>query len=230
MVMIALVGSLAGLWSTCAAAQGTTYSSLPQDPPAQKADAKVIDGIAARIEDDIITESEVQELTTFQKLVDGKSKTRTEVIQELEEQWILRGEANTAKFAQPSKADVDRAYDEFVKQFPSAEEFQKRVSEAGLSEASIRRILQQQLYLSRFIDYRFRPAAQVDDRQIEIYYNTEFAPQLKARGQAVPALEDVEDTIREVLVQRDINDRANKWLDETRTRLNIDILPGGASQ
>jgi len=88
-------------------------------------------------------------------------------------------------------------------------------------------MLAQQLYLARFIDYRFRPAAQVDSKQIETYYNDEFAPQLKARGQAVPALEDVEDTIREVLVQREISARATQWLDETRNNLRIEVLPEG---
>lgn len=204
-------------------AQNSTYSTLPAAP--QPAKTRVIDGIAARIEDDIITESEVRELSAFQTLVDGKSKSRTEVIQELADQWILRGEANTAKYPAPSNDDVDRSYNEFVKQYSSPEEFQKRCVSAGISEASIRRLLGQQLYLSRFIDYRFRPAAQIDEKQIEAYYNGEFAPQLKQRGETIPPLEDVEDTIREVLIQRDINDRANKWLDETRTRLNIDILP-----
>jgi hypothetical protein len=220
---IAACCALVALSSNLARAQNSTYSTLPTAP--QPAKARVIDGIAARIEDDIITESEVRELSSFQTLVDGKSKSRTEVIQELADQWILRGEANTAKFRTPSKEDVDRSYNEFVKQFPSPEEFQKRCASAGISEASVRRILEQQLYLSRFIDYRFRPAAQIDEKQIETYYNDEFAPQLKQRGDKVPPLEDVEDTIREVLVQRDINDRADKWLDETRTRLNIDILP-----
>jgi hypothetical protein len=40
----------------------------------------------------------------------------------------------------------------------------------------------------------------------------------------------VEDTIREVLVQREINDRANKWLEEARARLNIDVMPEGHPQ
>src|ERR1700733_15220973 len=56
----------------------------------------VIDGVAARIEDDIIMESEVRELSAFQQLVDGKPKPRSDVIRELADQWILRGEAKTA--------------------------------------------------------------------------------------------------------------------------------------
>jgi hypothetical protein len=191
------------------------------------AGAHVIDGVAARIEDDIIMESEVRELSAFQQLVDGKSKPRSDVIRELADQWILRGEAKTALFATPSQQDVDRSYAQFVKQFASPEDFKARCMAADLTDAAVRRMIEQQLYLSRFLDYRFRPEAQVDRQQIETYYRDEFVPQLKARNQAVPSVDDVADTIREVLIQRAINDNATKWLDDTRGRLRIDIVQEG---
>ena len=84
-------------------------------------------------------------------------------------------------------------------------------------------MLEEQLYLSRFLDYRFRPAAQVTDAQVETYYRDEFSTQLKERGQQAPPLDSVEDTIREVLIQRAINERATQWLDDTRERLKIEI-------
>jgi hypothetical protein len=189
--------------------------------------AQVIDGVAARIEDDVITESEVRELSAFQELVDGHSKPRAEVIKELADQWIVRGEASAAKYPRPSKQEVDRAYAQFIGQFPSQEEFKARCAKAGLSDAALHRLIEEQLYLSRFLDYRFRPAAQVDEKQIEAYYRDEFAPSLKSRGEEVPSLDKVEDTIREVLIQRAINERAAKWLDETRERLKIDMVPEG---
>jgi hypothetical protein len=221
-----------GLGAASAKAQTQTppYAALPADAAAGTTGAQTVDGIAARIEDDVLTESEVRELSAFQKLVDGSSKSRVEVIQELADQWIMRGEATTAQFPLPSKEDVDRAYEQFAKQFGSPEEFAKRSDEAGLTKSAIRRILEQQLYLARFIGYRFRPAAQVDDKQIAAYYNDEFAVKLKARGETVPALEDVEDTIREVLIQRAISDRAAKWLEETRARLRIDIVAEGVTR
>ena len=206
-------------------AQSQSHSQLA--PASPGAAAQTIDGVAARIEDDILTESELRELAAFQQLVDGHSKTRTELIRELAAQWIVRGDANTAKFPRPSRADVDRAYSELVKQFKSPEEFQARCAAAGLTEAAVRRILEEQLYLSRFIDFRFRPAAQISDEEIEKYYREEFAPQLKARGEPVPPLEDVSDTIREVLIQRAISERASKWLDETRDHLQIDVVAQG---
>jgi hypothetical protein len=197
--------------------------------PGSTAKTIPIDGIAARIEDDIITQSEVKELSAFQEVVDGRSKSRGEIIRELADQWIVRQEATAIGYAEPSKEDVDRAYQQLVKQFPSLDEFKRRCDALGLSEDAVRRILEQQLYLSRFIDHRFRAAAQVTDEQIQNYYQNEFVPQLKARNETVPPLDDVEDTIREVLVQREINERAEKWLDDTRERLKIDILPQGAA-
>ncbi len=224
LIIFACVGALAGAAPSVRAAQ--------QDPPAAtaNADEQTVDGMAARIEDDILTESEVHELGAFQHLVDGRAKPREELIRELADQWIVRGEIEAAKYPPPSAADVDRAYAQLVGQFRSPEEFAKRCAAVGLTEAAVRRLLQQQLYLSRFLDFRFRPAAQIDSKQIEAYYNDQFVPQLKAKSQPIPPLEDVDDTIREVLVQRAINDRATQWLDDTRSRLKIDVVAHGAQR
>jgi len=189
---------------------------------------QTVDGVAARIEDDILMESEVRELGAFQQLVDGTEKPRSERISELADQWIVRGEIESAKYPPPSAADTDRAYAQLAAQFSSPEEFAQRCAAAGLTEAAVRRMLMQQLYLSRFVDFRFRPAAQIDAKQIETYYENEFVPQLKARNQTVPPLDDVQDTIREVLIQRAISERATQWLDDTRSRLKIDVMSDGA--
>lgn len=224
-LILASMAWLAGPAARCGFSQ--TQLPAPVQVPVADVGGQPIDGVAARIEDDILTDSEVRELAAFQQLVEGQPKSHGELVRELADQWIVRGEADAGKYPQPSQEDVDRAYAQLVGQFSSAEEFEKRRTAASLSEAAVRRMLAQQLYLSRFLDYRFRPAAQVDAKQIQAYYDDEFAPQLKARGQAMPPLEDVEDTIREVLIQRDINTLAKQWLDDTRNRLKIDIVSNG---
>jgi hypothetical protein len=187
--------------------------------------AQVIDGVAARIDTDVITESEVRELRDFQILVDGKSQGRDQLIEELSDQWIVRGEANTAHFPRPSDQDVDNAYEQLLRQFPSQQVFDQRREQAGLTADAVMRQLAEQLYLSRFLDFRFRPAAEVSDADVQKYYDEQFAPQLKAKDEPVPPLAKVQDTIREVLIQQDITNRANQWLDDTRARLAIDVLP-----
>lgn len=200
------------------------------DVSALAAASQQVDGIAVRIEDDIIMESQVRELGKFQQLVDGKPEPRAEILKELEDQWIIRGEAKTTNFAPPSAADVEREYAAFVKQFGNEEDFQRQLQAAGLTTRDVRRLLADQLYFSRFLDYRFRPAAQVDDAQVSAYYHDEFAPAMKAKGLAIPPLESVQDKIHEVLVQRSITDHADKWLDETRQQLRIEIPGAGSAE
>ena len=225
-LIIACVAWLAGPAAVCAMGQLLSLSPPMQAPP-PRVDAQPIDGIAARIEDDVLTDSEIQELAAFQKLVDGQSKPRIELIRELADQWIVRGEAEAGKYPPPSAEDVENAHKQLVAQFVSQQEFEKRCAAVGLSDAAVRRLLAEQLYLARFLDYRFRPAAQVDSKEIEAYYDDEFSPQLKARGEKVPPIDDVEDTIREVLIQRDIDTLSKQWLDDTRDRLKIDIIADG---
>lgn len=203
-------------------ASAQLHSALPPTTVGA-AREQTVDAIAARIEDDILTESEVNELGAFQILVDGQSKPRSELIQELADQWIVHGEAATTRYPEPTASDIDNAYAQLQKQFPSPDDFKAHCAALGLSDLAVRRLLAQQLYLSRFLDFRFRPAAQVDEQQIATYYKDDFVPQLQKRGAPIPPIEDVEDTIREVLVQRAISDRSSAWLDDTRGRLTIDV-------
>jgi hypothetical protein len=225
--------------ATMALAQcASGYAQETRTPPASATsatdisgpEAQSIDGIAVRIDTDVITESEVRELGDFQMLVDGSSKPRDEIITELCDQWIVHGEAETARFPHPSDKDIDNAYARLAKLFESPEAFAAKVTQAGLTQTAVRRELEAQLYLSDFIDFRFRQAAEVDDAAVQKYYDEQFAPQLKAKGEAVPPLDKVHDTIHEVLVQQAINARAEQWLDDTRAHLEIDVLPqaGGA--
>ena len=135
--VMALPLLLCGIAASPACAQSASGS----EPGAVQEDSKArpIDGVAARIEDDLILESEVRELAAFQKLVDGQAKPRLDLMNELADQWIVRGEANTAKYPRPSAAEVDNAYQQFVKQFGSPEEFQKRCTDAEITEAAVRR-------------------------------------------------------------------------------------------
>jgi hypothetical protein len=186
-----------------------------------------IDGIAVRIESDIITNSQVQELAAYQKLIDGKSQPRSDVIRELIDQWITRGEAIAAQYPQPSPADVDKAFSNLEKQIGPPDQFEQKCKVAGITEAAVRRILTEQIYLSRFLDFRFRPAAQVNSTEVQKYYDDHLVPQLKAKGEKVPPLSDVQPEIREVLVQQDIDKLSKQWLDDTRSGLNIDVVAQG---
>ncbi len=195
-------------------------------PPAYSSGGQLVDRIAVRIEDDIIAESAIRELIAYQQLIDEHSESRAEVLQHLIDQWIFQTEAATAQFPQPGEIQVNDEFDRVVKRFSSKDAFQARLAALGLPETALRRMIRDEIFLSRFLDYKFRPAAQVDPGQIEKYYKETFSPELAAKGQPVPPLAEVADQIREILIERDINERSTRWLEETRARLKIDIAAG----
>jgi len=187
---------------------------------------RVVDRIVARIEDDIITLSEVRELGRFQQLIEGHSEAGPKLLEKLIEQWIVASEAEASRFPHPATKDVSQELARLEQQSGGPNAFRARLGELGLTQAEARRQLGRQVWLTRYLDYKFRPAAQIDDAQIERYYRDELAPHLTAGGQTVPPLDDVREQIRELLVQRDISQRADRWLEETRPRLHIELEPG----
>lgn len=182
---------------------------------------EVVDRIVARVDNDIILMSDVQELQRYQELVNGKSESESAILDRLIDQWVVRSEADLAQFPKPTEAEIDRGVSRDVKSFPSPEEYEARKKQSGLSDAEVRKMVASQLYLGNYLDSRFRPSAQVDEKAIEGFYNNAVVPTAKAHGQQPPTLDAAHETIQEALVQNDINDQAARWLKESRERLHI---------
>jgi hypothetical protein len=187
---------------------------------------QVVDRIIARIEDDVLLQSDLRELGEFQQLQGTKVEPDSTRLDELIDQWVIEHEGQAAQFPQPSDADVNASVDQLKKNLGGEDVFQKRLKETGLSAASVKRILGRILFYSRYLDYKFRTAAQIDTAAEDKYFNTEFAEQLKARGEKIPLIDSIRPQIHELLVQEDISKRAAEWLTESRSQLKIEIVPG----
>ena len=182
----------------------------------------LIDRIVARVESDIILLSQVRILSRYQQLVDGKAEDDAQILDRLVDQWIVRSEADTARFPQPAEVEVAHGVEHLQASFASIEEYQTRKKQAGLSEADVQRMVAEQLYLSNYLDSRFRPAVQITPKEIEDFYQQAVLPRAKARNQPPPALDSSREYIQEALVQRGINEQADRWLKESRARLHIE--------
>ena len=185
---------------------------------------EVIDRIVARVETDIILLSDVRQLNRYQVFMDGKAQSDADILNRLIDQWIVRSEANVARFPQPSDDDVNRSIDRLKRSFSSPEEFQLRQKQSGISDDEIRRFVRAQLYLSNYLDSRFRSAIQIDEKAVEDFYKTRVVPRAESRGQTPPTLENARDFIQEALVQRAINEQADRWLKESRARVRVEIM------
>ena len=188
--------------------------------------SRVVDRIVARVEDDIILQSQVRELHAFQEFVDGHSEGDDKLLEELIEQWIVETEAAGAHFPQPARSEIDRELARLKEHFANPEIYATRLNELGLTAAQVRQLLSRQIYVERYVDYKFRPSVLIEPAAIDAYYQNEFLPELAKNNQPDPGRAAVEEQIRELLVQRGISDLTSKWLDDTKSRLKIETSGG----
>jgi len=191
---------------------------------------EVVDRIVARVENDVILLSDVRALSRYQQFLDGKSESDARVLDRLIDQWIVRTEADVSRSPRPSEADIDRDLSRVRNSFDSEQEYEARRKQAGLNEQDVRAMVASQLYLSNYLDSRFRPAVQIDPKQIEDFYQTAVVPRAKARGQDPPTLDAARDTIQEALIQNGINQQAEQWLKESRLRLHVEKFVSEAAK
>lgn len=198
-------------------------AAMPLQTRASRAQ-EVIDRIVARVENDVILLSDLGQLAEYQIFVDGKAESHDQILERLIDQWIVRTEAAAARFPQPSDQDVQRSLARLQRSFSSPEAFEERKKQSGLTDDEILRQLKSQLYLSNYLDSRFRASIQIDDNAIAEFYKNRVVPRAESRGQTPPTLEAAHDFIQEALVQRAINEQADKWLKESRSRVRVENL------
>jgi hypothetical protein len=193
---------------------------------------QVVDRIVVRIEDDILTQSDLDQLAAYQKLVSGGADSGDRLTQELIEQWIVNSEAEAAHFPAAPESEVTSDVAQIEQKFASLDAYHARLVELGLSADDVHQMVERQAYLERYLDSKFRDSVQIDPKQIETYYNEQLVPALQKKGQTAPPLSDVRDSVRELLTQQEINRLAAQWLDESKGRLRIEIVPppGAAAQ
>src|SRR5262245_19083460 len=85
---------------------------------------KVVDRVIARVEDEIILQSDVDLLARYQVLVDGKSESQEQILDRLVDQWIVRKEAEASRFPAASEADAQRVIQRLLRSFAKKEDFE----------------------------------------------------------------------------------------------------------
>ena len=93
------------------------------------------------------------------------------------------------------------------------------------------------LYREWFVEFRFRSFVFVTEPEIQRYYDETLAPQIRAGGQVVPALDDklpkaspadkdvtVRERVTDIIRQQKINQEIDRFLNATRQRADITIL------
>src|SRR5215470_10072528 len=98
---------------------------------------KVVDRVVARVEEEIILQSDVEQLARYQLLVDGKSESEAQILDRLIDQWIVRKEAEASRFPPAGESNIEREMRRLERSFAKKEDFAAQREKAGLSEAEL---------------------------------------------------------------------------------------------
>lgn len=112
-----------------------------------------------------------------------------------------------------------------ISQHGSEEALNEDLKRRGLTPKELDAWLQRYLLINSFIDYNFRRSIQIDEVELQDYYQGTFVPGFEAENPEtpVPTFESRRDVISALLKERLVNLALENWLDEARSRARIVI-------
>jgi hypothetical protein len=190
---------------------------------------EIVDRIVVTVGRYAITESAVVEqirVAAFlnKEPLDLGGASRRRAAERLVENALVRREMELSRFTPPTEAEVGVLLAKVrAEQFPDDKAYRKALTAAGLREADLKRSLEAQLLLVRFIDFRFKPGVTIAETESEAFYRERFVPDWKRRhgDRAVPELDEVRDSIEEELSEAKVDVLVDDWLKAARVQYSI---------
>jgi hypothetical protein len=143
-------------------------------------------------------------------------------------QRLILQEAEKLPAIEPTSKEIDERLKEFIKMFPTQEEFYERLKRVGLYSDSeqLKEIVRQRLTIEKYLDFRFRSFTVVTQKEVEDYYRDVWVPRLRKEqpGRIVPELKDVYNDVQSELTENKIESDTDEFLDSAHDRAEIVIL------
>jgi hypothetical protein len=155
--------------------------------------------------------------------LDTSNATKKASGERLIDQQIIRQEIATGQYPRASDEEAARLIEQLrVGRFHNSDaQFRAALSRYGVTDSQLRDQLLWQLTVLRFIDIRFRPAAQVGDDDLHKYYTAHLA-ELKRQYPQDSSFETLEATIRETLEATETDKQFEEWLASSRKTTRIE--------
>jgi len=192
------------------------------------ANAATIDRIAAVIERQVITVSEVTQMVElrFFPHTAGQSEDdyRHAVLESLIAQALRYRDVERFGAQDIAKDSIETRLREIQGRFASPAEFVAALARTELTLDEVRALIKRQLQVEAYIQERFAPLIFVSSDEIEAEYRGRWSQQRRERGLPIPPLADVTDEIRTLLRADRLQTEVEKWTAQLRAHANVDVL------
>jgi hypothetical protein len=192
-----------------------------------KAGAAVVDRIAAVVDRQVLTVSEVSQLVQLRFFARPAGQSdddyRRGVLDSLIAQALRFRDVERFGAEDIPKDSIEARLQEMIRRFPSPAEFDAAMARAELTPDEVRALVKRQLQVEAYIQERFSPLIYIANDDIETYYAGAWSKQRRDRGLAVPPLAQVREEIRSLLKSTRLQEEIEKWTAQLRARANVDV-------
>ena len=203
------------------------------------AQAQVVDRMVAVVNRHVILESELDQATRVEFLLQGKPidrltyAERNAVLERLIDRSLLDQQIVNPAMLDPTPEELKAKVEEVRQGIPGAsanESWKTILAGYGLVQQDVEEQLTSQFRILRFIDLRFRGLVRVDKEAIAAYYQDRFLPEVRKRNASEPKLAEVSDKIEQILAEQRIDELLSNWLKTLRAQAHIErMLPATAT-
>jgi parvulin-like peptidyl-prolyl isomerase len=201
---------------------------------ASMAQAVIVDRIAATVDDEAITESDVRKAIATSPLRPAPDESpeafRGRVLDALVDQRLSYADALRFGPAAPDPAAVEESLAKLQLRLKSeGKDPEKEFAAAGLTPEEVRASVERQLLIQRYLQERFRPVAFADDARAREEYEKFYVPEVRAANRTPEPFEKVDEEMRRRAQQRTFEEEVEKWMKELREKARIVIYKAPAS-
>jgi hypothetical protein len=183
--------------------------------------SQTVDRIAVSIGNIAITQSEIEQELRFEQFMDGQSQSQEPDAAQLAaardrllKQTLLSLEAEAEGTESSALAEeASRLLDQVRKLYPDVARYQAALAGTSLTQDQAVQRLMTHVRSLRLINLKLRPNAWVERPEIEAFYEKKFVPEYGQRG-VPPPIEEVENEIREILLEQKVDQLLDEWLKE----------------
>ncbi len=194
--------------------------------------SEIIDRVVAIVGTEAVTLSEVTSELALEAMLDD-AETRSvsevggEVLRRLIDRRLILQDMAMTPFLLPGDEEIDQGLTELRnRRYRGNRTFGDALAHYGLTEADCRSFLQQSIAFERYVSFRFKTGLSADSSEIEAYYRDEYVPGMLRLGGRPAPVEQVAETISEVLVERRATELLEHRLLELHSISRVETMLG----
>lgn len=213
----------------------TPAAPVAPDSGVTPAAGALVDQVVGIVNGDLILESDVNEerrFEAFQPYRNSANFSRVKVIRRLVDRQLILQQAKLNPDNSVTDADAETQLNKLRQDIPACRQYHcetqagwnKFVAAQGFTQRELLDRWKQRMEILKYIEMRFRMGVQITPAQIKTYYDKTLLPQFASKSSPAPALASISDRIQEILLQQQVSNLLEDWLNQLKAQGTVRMM------